>query len=102
MLVPVHPCLTCLGMSELQRRCDTLIRLIERENTELRGKKVGAIEDAEADDEDLDGDDDGAGAGSAKKRKGDGASPVGVHTKWFAWRPHCNDLLNLIFISLPW
>ena len=57
----------CLPVfAELQRRCDTLIRFIERENAELRGKK---LEPAEG-DEDLGDEDEGegaAGAGSSTK-----------------------------------
>ncbi len=60
-----------LHFAELQRRCDTLIRLIERENAELRGKKVTGGDGDDGDDaaDDDDDDDDAgaaAGAGSSK------------------------------------
>ncbi len=62
--------------AELQRRCDTLIRLIERENAEMRtGKKGGAsvveVADGEEDEEDDEEEEEGAapaGAGSSKVR----------------------------------
>ncbi len=70
------PSLPRLLWAELQRRCDTLIRLIERENAEVRGKKgagASAVEEVEEEDGDEEGEDDEApaGAGSSKVRPSD-------------------------------
>ncbi len=55
----VNPACRCAA--ELQRRCDTLIRLIEKENSDTRAKKKsggGSLEDGDADDGDADGDEE--------------------------------------------